>query len=302
MLRDWAMLCEQAGKRKGVVMAENTPDAAPVSGQLPQTPQLFSLLQTLVERLPIKIAIWHLEDADDPTSFRLMLSNYSTSALQSHIDMRAEVGNRIRQVFRALPDAILQRYVEILRSGQPAFLAEVPYDDERYGTGVMNIRAIPLSHEHLCISVEDITAQKQAEQAIRQAVMQEETIRAQQAMLAELSTPLIPISARVTVMPLIGAIDSARAQQVLETLLEGIANSGARIAILDITGVPVVDTQVANALIRAAHAVKLLGAEAILTGIRPEVAQTLVGLGADLSGITTHGSLQSAIAYATRQS
>jgi anti-anti-sigma regulatory factor len=85
---------------------------------------------------------------------------------------------------------------------------------------------------------------------------------------------------------------------VLETLLQGIASSGAQVAILDITGVPVVDTQVANALIHAAQAVKLLGAQVVLTGIRPEVAQTLVGLGADLGGIITRSSLQSGIAYA----
>jgi rsbT co-antagonist protein RsbR len=101
------------------------------------------------------------------------------------------------------------------------------------------------------------------------------------------------------VMPLVGAVDSQRAQQVLSALLEGIAGSRARVAILDITGVAVVDTQVANALIRAAQAVKLLGAQVVLTGIRPEVAQTLVGLGADLSGIITRSSLQSGIAYAT---
>jgi rsbT co-antagonist protein RsbR len=145
--------------------------------------------------------------------------------------------------------------------------------------------------------VRDITAQQQAENELR--ALQEQVIAAQQAALAELSTPLIPISNTIVVMPLIGAVDSRRAQQVIETLLVGIAERGAEIAILDITGVSVVDTQVANALIRAAQAVKLLGAEVILTGIRPEVAQTLVGLGADLNAITTRSSLQSGIAYAT---
>jgi rsbT co-antagonist protein RsbR len=116
--------------------------------------------------------------------------------------------------------------------------------------------------------------------------------------LRELSTPLIPISDAVVVMPLIGAIDSRRAQQVMETLLQGLAQRQAETAILDITGVPVVDTQVANALIAAAQAVKLLGATVVLTGIRPEVAQTLVGLGIDLRGIITRASLQSGITYA----
>ena len=147
----------------------------------------------------------------------------------------------------------------------------------------------------------DVTERKRAEEALRQSIALEETIQAQNAVLAELSTPLIPISDQIVAMPLIGSVDSRRAQQVIETLLQGIATSGAQVAILDITGVPVVDTQVANALIRAAQAVKLLGAQVVLTGIRPEVAQTLVGLGTDLRGIITRSSLQSGIAYATSQ-
>jgi anti-anti-sigma regulatory factor len=140
---------------------------------------------------------------------------------------------------------------------------------------------------------------KQAEAALRAS---EERLRLQEAALRELSTPLIPISDRVVVMPLIGAIDSRRAQQVIETLLHGLADSRADRAILDITGVLVVDTQVANALVAAAQAVKLLGAMVILTGIRREVAQTMVGLGIDLRGIVTCGTLQSGIAYALERS
>lgn len=270
-----------------------------IQDQQAAIPQLASLLHTLVERLPIRIAIWHLEDADDPSSFRLLMVNYSASALQSKIDMRAEVGRRIKDILAGVSDDLLRRYVEALRSGQSVSLAEMSYADERMGNVVLNIQAIPLSREHLCILVEDVTARKQAENALQQQLAHEETIRTQQAMLAELSTPLIPLNEHVTVMPLIGAIDSARAQQVIETLLQGIASRSARVAILDITGVPLVDTQIANVLIQAAQAVKLLGAQVVLTGIRPEVAQTLVGLGADLSGIITRGNLQSGIAYAT---
>jgi rsbT co-antagonist protein RsbR len=152
----------------------------------------------------------------------------------------------------------------------------------------------------VCI-LRDITDRKRADAALRQNIAQEETIRAQAAALAELSTPLIPISDSVVVMPLIGAVDSRRAQQVLEALLEGIGATGADVAILDITGVPVVDTMVANGLIQAAMAVRLLGAQVMLTGIRPEVAQTLVGLGVDLRGIVTHSTLQSGIAAVLRR-
>jgi rsbT co-antagonist protein RsbR len=119
------------------------------------------------------------------------------------------------------------------------------------------------------------------------AALQEQVIAAQQAALRELSTPLIPLTDDVVAMPLIGTIHSNRAQQVIETLLAGVAASRATTPILDITGVQVVDTQVANALLRAAQAVKLLGAQVVLTGIRPEIAQTLVGLGLDMGGITT---------------
>jgi rsbT co-antagonist protein RsbR len=97
-------------------------------------------------------------------------------------------------------------------------------------------------------------------------------------------------------MPLIGAIDSLRAQMVMETLLEGVAHYQANIAVLDITGVKMVDTQVANALIGAAQAVKLLGARVMLTGIQPQIAQTLVHLGVDLGVLDTRSSLQAGIA------
>ncbi|WP_437960580.1 PAS domain-containing protein [Sorangium sp. So ce119] len=142
----------------------------------------------------------------------------------------------------------------------------------------------------------DITARKQAEQ--EQARLREEIIQSQARLLAELSTPLIPLSDGVIAMPLIGSIDRARAERVVETLLQGISASGARTAILDITGVPTVDTQVADALLKAARGVQLLGAEVVLTGIRPEVAQTLVTLGVELTGIVTRGTLQDGIRYA----
>ncbi len=142
----------------------------------------------------------------------------------------------------------------------------------------------------------DVTARKQAEEA--EARRQEEIIRAQALAIEELSTPLIPISDEILVMPLIGMMDSVRATQVMHSLLTGLAASRGKYAILDITGIPVIDTAVANALLRAAHAARLLGTEVILTGIRPEVAQTLVHIEANLSHITTRGTLQSGIAYA----
>jgi rsbT co-antagonist protein RsbR len=156
-----------------------------------------------------------------------------------------------------------------------------------------------ISAERALWVARDVTAEHQAQAEL--AALQEQVIAAQQAALRELSTPIIPLSDGVIAMPLIGAIDSARAQQIVESLLAGVEAHRARAAILDITGVQVVDTQVANALLRAAQAVRLLGAQVIITGIRPEVAQTLVGLGLDLGGITTLATLQSGIAHALGQ-
>jgi rsbT co-antagonist protein RsbR len=144
--------------------------------------------------------------------------------------------------------------------------------------------------------VRDLRAQRQAEQ--EHTALQEQVIAAQQAALRELSTPLIPLTDNVVVMPLIGTIDSARSQQILEVLLEGIALHQAEAVLLDISGVRVVDTQVADALLRAAKAVRLLGAQVILTGLSAEVAQTIVHLGADLGDIVTQSNLQAGLRYA----
>lgn len=127
---------------------------------------------------------------------------------------------------------------------------------------------------------------------------EEQIIAIQAVALVALSTPLIPISEGVVVMPLIGSIDEVRARQIMETLLSGISRSQARTAILDITGVATVDHDVAHALLQAARAARMLGAQIVLTGIRPEVAQTLVSLGTHLEGIVTRGTLQSGIAFA----
>jgi anti-anti-sigma regulatory factor len=141
----------------------------------------------------------------------------------------------------------------------------------------------------------EIAERRLAEAALRE---REELVQAQASTLAELSAILLPISDSAMVMPLIGVLDSNRAQRITEALLAGVNANRTRIVILDITGMSLVDTQAANALISAALAVRLLGAEAVITGIRAEVAQTLVGLDIDLSGIVTRNSLQSGIAYA----
>lgn len=147
----------------------------------------------------------------------------------------------------------------------------------------------------------DIDARKQAEAKREQILAREASLDAQAQALAELSTPVIPISDQVMIMPLVGTMDARRAERAISVLLSGLSQAKASVVILDITGVPQVDAGVAEALVRAARAVKLLGAEVVLTGISPFVAQMLVEMGTDLGSVVTQGTLQGGVAYAMGQ-
>lgn len=120
----------------------------------------------------------------------------------------------------------------------------------------------------------------------------ENIVSLQKVALQELSAPLIPVMENITVMPLIGTIDTERAKLIMENLLDGVIKHHAEVVLIDITGVPVVDTMVAHHIIQAAEAVRLIGSTCILVGIRPEIAQTIVNLGIDLSKFPTKSSLK----------
>lgn len=126
----------------------------------------------------------------------------------------------------------------------------------------------------------------------------EEIIKQQAMAIAELSTPVIQLWDSVLALPLIGTVDSARAKQIMENLLNEIVKSKSSQVIIDITGVPVVDTGVADRLMRTVEAARLLGADCILTGISPAIAQTLVLVGIDLSGIQTRATLKNGLELA----
>jgi len=166
--------------------------------------------------------------------------------------------------------------------------------------------ALQQAYEEVEKRVEERTAELQREIAERKrgeeerARLQQQVIEAQKQALQELSTPLVPLSDQVLVLPLVGTVDSRRAQQIMEVLLRGVTERRARVVILDITGVPVVDTNVANYLLQATQALRLVGAECVLVGITPEVAQTVVELGVDLRTLVTRSDLQGGIEYAQR--
>ena len=129
----------------------------------------------------------------------------------------------------------------------------------------------------------------------------EDIIARQQQELLELSTPVVKLWDGVLAVPMIGTLDSGRTQLVMETLLQRIVETGSALAIIDITGVPTVDTLVAQHLLKTVTAIRLMGADAIISGIRPQIAQTIVHLGIDLEGITTKATLADALALAMRR-
>ena len=130
----------------------------------------------------------------------------------------------------------------------------------------------------------------------------EAVIAEQSAALLELSTPVVRLWEGIVSLPLVGTLDSARTQVVMERLLEALVSTGSDHAIIDITGVPAVDTQVAQHLLKTVMAARLLGAECIISGVRPQIAQTVVGLGIDFGNIATKASLSDALLLALRRS
>ncbi|MFV9506174.1 MAG: PAS domain-containing protein [Oscillochloridaceae bacterium umkhey_bin13] len=257
------------------------------------------LLSTIFDHLPLGMM---LKDAADG---RFVLWNHTA---EQHFGAKAEavLGKTDHEIFPAVvADALWAKHQAVLAAGRAEVTPEEIIPSPQLGPISASITRVPIFDQHgqpiyMLIITADLTEQKRA--ADERAALQAQIIEAQQHTLRELSTPLLPIADKVVLMPIVGAIDSRRAQEIMETLLQGVASFHAEIAIVDITGVQVVDTQVANAFIQAARAVQLLGAQVLLTGIRPEVAQTLVQLGVDLQGIVTRGSLQTGIAYALKLS
>jgi rsbT co-antagonist protein RsbR len=150
--------------------------------------------------------------------------------------------------------------------------------------------------DHLEELVHERTAEleklnQKLQQEIAEGKRREEIIKRQTQEILEISTPVMQVWAGVVVAPLIGMLDSQRTQRFMEVLLDRIVETNSAVALVDITGVPTVDTQTAHHLIETISAVRLLGAQVVLTGVSPQIAQTLVHLGIDLSGVVTRSSL-----------
>jgi anti-anti-sigma factor len=171
---------------------------------------------------------------------------------------------------------------------------------------LLSVRTVPILIEErvvgLFVIASDITERFQAIQAHQQNELAlRGLVEEQQRLITtvrQLSTPVLPVSDGALLLPLIGHIDTSRSEQMMEILLKQVEQQHARVVIIDITGVSAIDTQIAGQLIHVATALRLLGAELVLVGITPEVAQTIVGLGLNLAMLNTRGSLHEGIRYA----
>ncbi|WP_437675760.1 PAS domain-containing protein [Sorangium sp. So ce131] len=256
----------------------------------------YQLLLQLVDNSPSTIFV---KDAEGRYVF---LNRYYARTLGRHIlEVLGKTDHEVNAVIPGVAEQIGAKEREVLTSGRV-----MQYDETALIDGAprhfVSVK-FPVHNEigeavGVGGIVTEVTALKRAE--AERAALQETIIATQQEALRELSTPLIPLADGVLAMPLVGTVDSARAGQIMETLLAGISSQRAHTAILDITGVRAIDMHVADALTQTARAAQLLGTRVVLTGIRPEVARSLVELGADLSGIITLGTLQSGIAHALR--
>ena len=277
--------------QNATLFAELETHRAKLEDQVAERTRELRWFQTFAETAPNVILMGDLEDKvryANPAFYELFgYDAASKDAEGLHISKfigRSERNDKIEAAGSHRAEMML------LRQDGSAFLADVItflVEDE---AGAPTVRAY---------IIRDISAEKQLQH--EQALLREDLIKTQQRLIEELSTPIIPVTDDILVLPLIGSIDSPRAQRIIEALLEGLEDYQARIVILDITGVPNVDSDVANYLMQAAMASRLLGTEAVLVGITPQVAQAFVDLDIELTGVVTRGNLQSGIEYALNQ-
>jgi rsbT co-antagonist protein RsbR len=191
-----------------------------------------------------------------------------------------DIVSRVADILMALSDVGSGDYATRLRSELP--------DEHPLTTLYVGINEM----------IASLAAEQQRGAAYRKDLEEKlATIELQRAAIRELSTPIMEVWEGVLCLPIVGVLDSVRSAEMTETLLRAIMDKKARCAIIDITGIQVMDTATADHFIRMAKAVRLLGAECVLTGINPNIAQTIVHMGLELSGVATHRSLRSALQH-----
>ncbi len=259
--------------------------------------------RNIIESVPIGMYMFHV----DPNG-RLIYDG-SNPAAEGLFSSAAEsaAGQPMREAFPALAVTELpDRYQKVAAEGED-WQTELIYTGNSASVSVAGeeiqniyqIYAFQTSPDNMVAAVIDVTDSRRAEE--ERAILQQEIIDAQQRAIQELSSPVIPVMSEIIVMPLIGSVDSMRAKDITRALLAGISRHQARIVIIDVTGVPIVDSGVANHLNKTIMAARLKGAQAFVTGISDAVAETIVDLGIDWSSITTLNDLQTGLVAALNE-
>jgi len=199
--------------------------------------------------------------------------------------MEAYPGIEKTEMFAALQKCMKERVATRMEN-------EFQFPDGKKGWFELSIQPAP---EGIVILSVDITKRKTAEEKLK-TQMQE--LKEREEMIRKLSTPIVEVEKGIAMLPMVGILDTARAKQLTESILEHIAKEKIDMIVMDVTGISTIDTQVANHILRTVQAVRLMGSDIIVTGIRPDVAATLVALGVDLSAIVTCGTLREGLEYA----
>lgn len=261
-------------------------------------------LTALMEHSPLGIYISRPDDIDDDRSLRIVHAN-KASEEHTGVPPSQLVGKRSEECFPSLRErGFIEMFFRVIRTGVPDSYEDVYYADSRVAAAFAG-HVRPLPGNMIAIWFENVTKRKQVEaDATRAAALVDATreleerlalIERQRDLIEQLSTPILHIWDDVIAVPLVGALDTRRVAQVMDTVLTEIAARRVRFALLDVTGIDQIDEGTAQHLLQIAGAVQLLGARALVTGIQPAVAQAIVGLGLDLAAIETHRTLRDAL-------
>jgi rsbT co-antagonist protein RsbR len=266
-----------------------------------KTEERLTQLEQIANRSPVVFFVWRADEhwTVDFVSDNVQQFGYTPEDFYSgrvpyadivHPDDLARVAAEVEQYSQEADRAeFTQSYRIITQAG------ETRWTDDR--TWIRRDAQGNITHYQGIVL--DVTAQKQAE--TERERLQQEIIEAQREALRELSTPVIPVMDRILVMPLVGSIDSMRAKEIMRTVLQGISEHRAKVIILDVTGVAVMDTGIVNHLNKTIQAARLKGARTIVTGISDAVAEAIVDLGIDWGAVETLRDLQTGLRVALDQ-
>jgi rsbT co-antagonist protein RsbR len=257
-------------------------DATPNAAERLQTEVEHAMLRALIDNLAIVACVYA------PDGEYMMVEGKGLAAIG--LKPGQLVGQNPFVLFGDNPGAV--EFIRRGLAGVPTEATVIEEFDRFWET--WHIPAPPGGRAALVSVSLDISESKRRERELLEKI---DLVERQQRVIRELSTPIIEVWDGVLALPIIGLVDSMRTSEIMDSLLQSVVRMRARFAILDVTGVDVVDTATANHLLGMIRAVRLLGAEGIITGIHPGIAQTIVTLGVDLNDITVHASLRQALVY-----